>query len=481
MAKAALDFLFAVGMAYGWQWPQFRGPNASGVSEAANLPLEFGPERNVVWKAAVPRGNSSPVIAGNRIFLTAHESEKLYTLALERVSGKILWRREAPRPRVQVIERDANGPASASPVTDGRNVYSFFADFGLLAYGPDGNELWRMPLGPFNNPFGHGSSPVLTGNTLLMVCDQDANSFLIAINKDTGKVEWKTQRPYAQRGYSTPVLYRPPAGGLQAIVAGSYRLSGYDVASGKEIWWVRELPWQVKPTPVLGEHTVYFATYSAESDPGQQEIIPPFEQALATLDANKDGKLSKGEIADPRAKARFEEYLDLDDSGFLERRDWEQFQLRRAGESALRAYRLGQQGDLTADGFLWKNARSLPNVPSPLYYRGVLYTLKEGGIFTSYDVKTGEILKQGRLRGALGTYFASPIAADGRIYTVSEDGKAAVIQAGAQWEVLRVNDLGDGSKSTPAIADGKLYVRTYQTMYSFGMPEKTAANGQAGR
>jgi outer membrane protein assembly factor BamB len=136
---------------------------------------------------------------------------------------------------------------------------------------------------------------------------------------------------------------------------------------------------------------------------------------------------------------------------------------------------------LTADGFLWKNARSLPNVPSPLYYRGVLYTLKEGGIFTSYDVKTGEILKQGRLRGALGTYFASPIAADGRIYTVSEDGKAAVIQAGAQWEVLRVNDLGDGSKSTPAIADGKLYVRTYQTMYSFGMPEKTAANGQGGR
>jgi len=283
--------------------------------------VEFGPERNVQWKTAVPRGNSSPVIAGGRIFLTAHEGEKLFTIALDRGSGRILWRREAPRPRVEVIERDANGPASASPVTDGRNAFVFFADFGLLAYGPD-------------------------------------------------------------------------------------------------------------------------------------------------------GKLATDEMVDPRAKARFEEYLDLDDSGFLERRDWEQFRLRRAGESALRAYRLGRQGDLTESGFLWKNARSLPNVPSPLYYRGVLYTLKEGGIFTSYDIKTGEIVKQGRLQGALGTYFASPIAVDGRIYTMSEDGKAAVIEAGAQWEVLRVNDLKDGSKSTPAVADGRLYVRTYEWMYSFGMPNQ---------
>jgi outer membrane protein assembly factor BamB len=415
----------------------------------------------------VPPGNSSPVIAGDRIFLTAHEGGKLFTLALDRASGKILWRREAPRPRVQVIEREANGPVSASPVTDGRNVYVFFADFGLLAYGPDGNELWRMPLGPFNNPFGHGASPVLAGDALLMPCDQDTNSFLIAVDKDSGKVRWRAERPFAQRGYSTPVLYEPPRGGMQVILAGSYRLTGYDLATGKEVWWVRELPWQIKPTPVLGDHTVYFTTSAGESDPGQQEAIPAFAEALAKLDSNKDGKLSKDEIVDPRAKARFEEYLDLDNSGFLEKRDWEQFQLRRAGESALRAYRIGQEGDLTESGFLWKNSKSLPNVPSPLYYRGVLYTLKEGGIFTSYDIKTGEVLKQARLQGALGTYFASPIAIDGKIYTVSEDGKAAVIQAGAQWEVIRVNDLGDGSRSTPAVADGKLYVRTFGSMYCF--------------
>jgi len=449
------------------EWPQFRGPNASGVSEETKLPTEFGPDRNVVWKTAVPHGNSSPSVAGNKIFLTAFENEKLWTIALDRATGRILWRREAPRPRKQVIERPANSPSSASPTSDGQNVYAFFADFGLLAYGPDGNELWRMPLGPFNNPFGHGASPILAGDALLMVCDQDAGSFLLAVDKRTGRVLWRTERPHAQRGYATPILYQAPGGRQQVIVAGSYRLSGYDAATGKEIWWVRRLPWQIKPTPVLAGDVVYFVTYSGESDPGEQENVPPFEEALAKLDSNKDGKLSKDEMVDPRAKGRFDEYLDLDDTGYLEERDWRQFQERRLGENSLRAYRLGGEGDLTESGFLWKNPRSLPNVPSPLFYRGVVYTLKEGGILTSFDPKTGEIIKQARLQGALGTYFSSPIGADGKIYAISEDGKAAAIQAGAQWELLTVNHLNDGCKATPAVADGKLYVRTYGTLYCF--------------
>ena len=449
------------------EWPQFRGSNASGVSEEENLPVEFGPDRNVVWKTAVPPGNSSPVVAGDKIFLTAVEGDKLFTLALDRSTGRILWRREAPRPRIQEIERPANGPVSASPASDGRNVYVFFADFGLLAYGPDGNEVWRMPLGPFNNPFGHGSSPILSGDTLLMNLDQDVNSFLLAVDKTSGRVRWRTERPHAQRGYATPVLYRPKTGNQQVIVAGSYRLSGYDINSGKEIWWVRRLPWQIKPTPVIANDVIYFVTYSGESAPGEQEIVPPFKEALAKLDANKDGRLSKDEITDPKVKARFDEYLDLDDTGYMEERDWQQFQERRVGENALRAYRLGGHGDLTDSDFLWKNAKSLPNVPSPLYYRGVLYTLKEGGILTSYDAKTGEVLKQARLEGALGDYFSSPVAADGKIYAISDEGKAAVIKAAAQWELLGVNDLKDGCKGTPAIVDGRLYVRTFGALYCF--------------
>ncbi|MGH9629432.1 MAG: PQQ-binding-like beta-propeller repeat protein, partial [Bryobacteraceae bacterium] len=400
-----LPLLFAM-LLTASDWPQFRGPNATGISEETNLPVEFGPEKNVVWKTAVPPGHSSPSIGGDRIFLTAIEGEKIFTIALERSTGRILWRREAPRPRKQEIQREANSAVSATPATDGRNVYVFFQDFGLLAYGPDGNELWRMPLGPFNNPFGHGASPILTGDTLLMVCDQDTNSFLLAVDKNSGRVLWRTELPHAQRGYATPVLYQPPDGRLQVMVAGSYRLSGYDVATGKEIWWVRRLPWQVKPTPVMAGDAVYFVTYSGESNPGEQEIVPPFEEALAKLDANKDGKLSKDEVADPGAKNRFDEYLDLDDTGFLEERDWVQFQERRLGENSLRAYRLGGKGDLTESNLLWKNPRSLPNVPSPLVYRDVLYTLKEGGIFTSLDIKTGEFIKQARLSGAIGAYYS---------------------------------------------------------------------------
>jgi hypothetical protein len=199
-----------------------------------------------------------------------------------------------------------------------------------------------------------------------------------------------------------------------------------------------------------------------------QENVPPFAEALAKLDGNKDGKLAKSEMVDKRAIDRFDEYLDLDDSGFLEERDWSQFRERRLGENSLRAYRLGGSGDLTDSHFLWKNSRSLPNVPSPLFYRGVLYTLKEGGILTSYDIRTGEIGKQDRIAGAIGAYYASPIAVDGRLYTVSEEGKAAVLRAGAQWELLAVSDFSDGCKATPAVAGGKLYIRTYSVLYCFG-------------
>ena len=200
---------------------------------------------------------------------------------------------------------------------------------------------------------------------------------------------------------------------------------------------------------------------------GEQENVPSFEEALARLDKNKDGKLGKDEIVDPKARARFDEYLDLDHSGFLESRDWSQFQERRLGENAIRAYRLGGRGDITDTNLLWKRSKSLPNVPSPLAYRGILYLLKEGGILTSYDAKTGEMLKQARLQGALGDYYSSPIAADGRIYVTSEEGKVVVIAAGAQWQVVRINTLDDECKATPAIADDKLYVRTRSALYCF--------------
>src|ERR1022692_427412 len=155
----------AVSLLHSEDWIQFRGPNSSGISANKNLPVEFGPTKNVVWKTDLPPGHSSPILVGDHIYLTAVDNEKLFTICLDRSTGRIEWRREVPRERKGHLHVK-NGPASPSPTSDGKNIFTFFTDFGLVSYGPDGNERWRMPLGPFNTPMGMSASPVLVGDTL---------------------------------------------------------------------------------------------------------------------------------------------------------------------------------------------------------------------------------------------------------------------------------------------------------------------------
>jgi outer membrane protein assembly factor BamB len=447
-------------------WSQFRGPNAAGISNNTNLPVEFSPEQNVIWKTPLPPGHSSPVLSQDRIFVTAFEGEKLLVICLERATGKALWRREVPRARAQELHK-SNSPASPSPVTDGRNVYAFFTDFGLISFGPNGEERWRLPLGPFNNPFGLGASPILADGKVLMVCDSESGSFFVAVDQSTGKIKWRVERPESTRGFSTPILYRPTQGPLQVIVAGSLRLVSYAVETGKEVWWVRGLTWQIKPTPVLGRDSIYILGWAGGADPGQQEDVPSFAEVLKKYDADRDGKLAKAEVADPRIQKGWGD-LDLDRDHYLNERDWRMYQAKRSVQNGVLAFRLGGQGDLTASNFLWRYQKSLPNVPSPLLYQDVLYLLKEGGILTALNPATGALLKQGRLQGAPGDYYTSPVGADGKVYTVSEEGKVTVLKAGGEWEILAVNDLGDPCHATPAIADGRLYIRTHGMLYCFG-------------
>src|SRR5687768_7752154 len=218
-------------------WPQFRGPNGAGVADAQRLPLDFGPAKNVLWRTELPPGHSSPVIAGDRIFVTAaeggkrtdlapgrmiDEGGKLLTICVDRRTGKILWRREAPRPRLEKYQ-PTNSAASPSPATDGKNVYVFFGDFGLIAYNLDGTEQWKLPLGPFNNPNGHGSSPIVVGRLIVLLCDQDSSSYLLAVDKESGRVRWKVERPEVTRSYSTPVVLKPKSGSPELIIPGSYQ------------------------------------------------------------------------------------------------------------------------------------------------------------------------------------------------------------------------------------------------------------------
>lgn len=447
-------------------WLQFRGANSQGVSANTNLPVEFGPQKNVLWKTPLPPGHSSPVLAGDRIFVTAYENDKLQTIALDRKTGKVQWRRDAPRPRQQELHK-ANTPASPSPVSDGKNVYVFFTDFGLVSYGPDGNELWKTPMGPFNNPFGMGASPVLVGNTLLQACDSESGSFFAAFDRNTGKQKWRVERPDYSRGFSTPVIYRPEGGRAQAILAGSYQLTSFDVETGQEVWFYRGLTWQLKPTPALGKDAIYVLGWAGGSDTGQQESVPEFEDVLKMWDGDKDGKLAKAEVPDTKITKEWRG-ADLDDDGFLGPRDWKMYRSRRSVQNSMQAIKLGPKGDITDTGMLWRYTKTLPNVPSPLLYGNVIYLMKEGGILTTLDARTGEVLKQARLQGALSQYFASPVAADGKVYVVSEAGNVVVLKAAGDWEILAVNNMDDECHATPAIVEGKIYLRTHSALYCFG-------------
>jgi outer membrane protein assembly factor BamB len=478
--------LFCVGQAIANdnEWSRFRGPNGTGVSDATNLPVEFGPEKGVVWKTELPPGHSSPALARARIYVTAHTPidaknktiYQLFVIALDRKTGKELWRREVPRAHKGRLE-NVNGPASATPVTDGENVYAFFQDFGLIAFDSNGKEKWRTPLGPFNIFYGYGASPILVDNKVILPVDQDLGSYLLAVDKNTGKVKWKTDRPQIISGYSTPTVYQPKQGAKQLIIPESFQLSAYSVADGKRVWWVRGLACEMKSVVSYDNEYLYINGWGfPQNQPGQQIPTVAFAEGLAKYDGDKDGVIAKSELEKvDRAgdkmgfmlKAAFEAF-DLDRDQKLNAKDWEIFRAMMASENGLLAIKLGGEGDMTEKAIRWKYQRPVPQVPSTLLYQGSLFMVNDSGILISFDPATGNVIKQGRLKGAIDKYFASPVGADGKVYLISQDGTVSVVKAAGEWDTLAVNALGDEVFATPAIADGKIYVRTKSALYCFG-------------
>ena len=464
--------------AAGQEWTRFRGPNGTGVSGTANLPLEFGPEKSVVWKTPLPPGHSSPVLTATRLFLTAHtndkENFKLFVLCLDRQSGRLLWQREVPRAHKGRL-RNVNGPASPSPVTDGTDVYAFLQDFGLLAFDGEGKEKWRLPMGPFNVYYGFGASPILVEDSLILPVDQDLHSYLVAVNKTTGKVLWKVDRPGVISGYSTPTLYQPKSGPKQILIPESFLLSSYSADDGKRLWWVRGLACEMKSVASYDGEYVYINGWGfPQNQPGRQVATVSFEEGLGRYDKNKDGLIAGEEITgdDPMSRMLAPSYgfevFDLDRDGKLNAGEWEVFRAMMASENGLLAIKLGGQGDMTGTAIRWRYQKPVPQVPSTLLYQGVLFMVNDSGILTSFDPATGTVLKQGRLKGAVDKYFASPVGADGKVWLVSQDGTVSVVSAKGEWDILAVNPLDDEVFATPAIADGRLYIRTQNMLYCFG-------------
>jgi outer membrane protein assembly factor BamB len=458
-------------------WTRFRGPNGTGVSDATGVPVTFGPDRNVLWKTPLPPGHSSPVLTDSCIFLTAHTPDKegytLLVIALDRKNGRELWRREVPRAQKGRRE-NVNGPASPSPVTDGANVYAFFQEFGLVSYTADGKERWRRPIGPFNMFYGFGASPILADGLLVLSVDQDQDAYLLAIDAKTGKDRWKTPKPHAISGYSTPTIYRPAGGRPQLLVPESFQLTSYNLSDGKPVWWVRGLACEMKSVASLDADTLYINGWGfPQNQPGRQVATAPFDEGLKRYDKNGDGLVAQTEVSGtlpmdrmlgPGAFPAF----DLDRNGMLNASEWEVFRAMLAAENGLLAIHLGGKGDMTDSAVRWRYQRPVPQVPSTLLYQGVLFMVNDSGILLAFDPKTGQLLKEGRLKGAIDKYFASPVGADGKVWLVSQDGTVSVVSAKGDWEILSVNPLDDEVFATPVPVDNQLFVRTRSALYAFG-------------
>ena len=473
--------LSAVALAEADNWSRFRGPNGTGVSNATNLPVEFGPSSHVKWKTPLPPGHSSPVFTNTHIFLTAHSPEKdnykLFVMALDRKSGKELWRHEVERKQRGRLEL-VNGPASPSPVTDGSNVVFFFQEYGLISYTADGKERWRMPLGPFTMFYGFGASPILEDGLLILPVDQDLTAYLLAVDARTRKERWRVNRPHVISGYSTPTIWRPKNGGpAQILIPESFQLTSYSLESGKALWHVRGLACEMKSVASIDDDTLYVNGWGfGQNQAGTQIPTVDFAEGLKRLDANKDGLVGRDEMTAHTPADRMERMLkpesgfdafDGNRDGKLDAKDWEIFRAMLAAENGLMAIKLGGSGDMTNTAVKWKYLRPVPQVPSTLLYQGVLYMVNDSGILISFDPATGNVIKQGRLKGAIDKYFASPIGADGKVWLVSQDGTVSVISAKGDWEVLQVNTLDDEVFATPVPADGELFIRTRSALYNF--------------
>jgi outer membrane protein assembly factor BamB len=448
-------------------WSRFRGPNGSGISATKGLPAEFGPGKNVIWKVDLPQGYSSPIIYEDRIFLTALRDNTLLTLAVDRTNGKLLWERASPRDRQEKLDK-RNRPAAASAAVSADTVTVFFGDYGLITYDHAGKELWKQPLGPFNNVYGMGASPILVGDKVILVCDQSTNSYIAAWDRRTGRELWRTARKEAKSGHSTPILWTPPGGKAQLIVPGSFLLSAYDPDNGERLWWVGGLSFEMKSTPVIKGDVVYANGFgSPENNPGSKIEVMTTDEAFKH-DKDGDGKLSRDEAPTQHAKNYFS-FMDLDGDKMWSRDDWDYYKAAMQSDNGMLAIKMGGSGDMTATSVKWKYHRGIPQLPSPLIYQDVLYMVNDGGgRITMLNPDTGELLLQGRLPGQSDTFYASPVAGDGKVYIPSEKGQVFVLAPGPRIEPIAINDMGDGIYATPALVDGRIYLRTLNTLYCFG-------------
>jgi outer membrane protein assembly factor BamB len=429
-------------------WPQFRGPGASGVAEGGPAPATWDAAKatNLKWKTAIPGlGHSSPVTWGNKVFITTaitsgakdetrfglygdvapvkddpKHTWKVY--ALDTQTGKILWERIASEGIPKVKRHPKSTHADSTPVTDGKYLVALFGSEGLFCYDLKGKLLWKQNLGVLDAgwfydadyQWEHGSSPIIFKNLIIVQADVQKDSYIAAFDIKTGKQVWKTSRDEIS-SWGTPTAYQGKTR-AELITNGSKAIRGYDPLTGKELWKLTPNSEVTTPTPIVAHDLIYVTS-------GYRPIQPIY------------------------------------------------------------AIRLGASGDITLkDGktssefIAWSKPRGGPYMPTPVVYGDYLYTCSNNGVLTAYNAKTGERIYQERLGGKGGAFTASPIASDGKIYLSSEDGEVFVVKAGPKYELLATNPVGEVMMASPAMSSGLFIVRGVKHLFAFGesAPAKTA-------
>lgn len=425
--------------AHAQNWPQFRGPGATGVLEGTAQPVKFDASTslNVRWKTAIPGlSHASPVVWGNKVFVvsavTSGKDETRFGLfgdvapvkddpkhawkvyALDKATGKILWEQTAYEGIPKVKRHPKSSHAASTPATDGKYLIVNFGSEGLYAYNLDGKLLWKQDLGVLDAgwfydvdyQWEYGSSPIIYKNLVIVQADIQKNSFVAAYDLKTGKQVWKTPREELP-SWGTPTVYEG-ATRAELITNGTKAIRGYDPATGKELWHLGPMSEITTPTPFVA-HDLIFVTSG----------YPPVQPIYAI----KPG--GSGDLTLP-------------------------------------------QGKESSEFVAWSKQRGGPYMPTPIVYGELLYTCSNQGVLTAYNARSGDRIYQERLGGTGGAFTASPVASDGKIYLSSEDGDVFVVKAGPSYELLAKNPVGEVMMATPAISDGLLIVRTVSHLYAFG-------------
>jgi hypothetical protein len=452
-ALGALALLsLAAGPAAAQQWPSFRGPQASGVAigtAPAATTWDVPKNEGVLWKTDVPGvAVSSPIVWGDTVFVsTAVSSDPsagirtgLYgdvepvkdvtphvwrLLALDRKTGKVLWDKVVHQGVPKTKRHPKSSQATPTPVTDGTRVVVSFGSEGLYAYSMKGDLLWKQDLGVLNagwfyDPdyeWGVGSSPIIWKNLVIVQCDIQRDSFIAAFDATSGKQVWRTTRDEIP-SWATPNVIES-GGHAELVTQGTNAIRGYDPATGQELWRLSGNSEVTVPTPIAG--------------PGHV-IVTNGYRGVQPIYAIKPG--AKGDLT--------------------------------------------LKGDATSsDAIAWSSKRGGPYLPTPVIYGDLLYVLLNNGTLAAYDAKTGERVYQERLGGKGGSFSASPVAADGKIYCTSEDGDVFVVKAGKAYELLATNSVGEVLMATPAIADGVIIFRGLKHVIAIAPPKAASARPAA--